>query len=84
MKTGKAPKKLPKSFDETSHASARSHGRGLFVVASRGFEISTVGILNKIAPVKGEVVRITARCTRATTSDSFLDTASAAGEERGH
>ena len=60
MKTGKAPKKLPKKF------STRQAMRALDLMEESSSlwrhvvsKISTVGILNKIvAPVKGEVVRI--------------------------
>ena len=59
MKTGKAPKKLQKVLDETSHASARSDGRELFVVASRGFQnLHRRNPQQDRRPVKGEVVRI--------------------------
>ena len=60
MKTGKAPKKLPKKFSTRQAMRAldlMEEGSSLWrhVVS----KISTVGILNKIvAPVKGEVVRI--------------------------
>ena len=58
MKTARLRKSCPKVLDETSHASARSDGRELFVVASVVSKISTVESSTRSSPRQGEVVRI--------------------------